>query len=169
MAVKQALIYPNPSLREKCEDVTEEDFKSEEFFKIMQDMVDTLGAYGALGLAAPQIGVNKRMFITNVDNRPQFFINPRIVSSEGSITTREGCLSFPNVFEVVERPAEVSIQAFDADGREFICTLDEIDCVAALHEYDHLDGVLFIDRVSPLKKKMMLKKLAKFKKKFGLK
>jgi len=167
MAVKKVLIYPDKVLRKPCSDVTE--FDTEEFYNMILDMVDTLAAYRALGLSAPQIGISKRVFVTNVDNRPQFFINPRIVRAEGRITEREGCLSFPNVFERVERFAELTIDAIDASGAEFRAQLDGMDAVAAQHEYDHLDGVLFIDNVSPLARKMMIKKLGKFKKKFGLK
>jgi len=166
MATKSVLTYPAKELREKCTNVV--DFTSEEFLTVMQDMVDTLGAYGAIGLAAPQIGVTKRVFITNVDGKPQFFINPRITRKDGSITTKEGCLSFPNVFTRVERASEITIHAIDADGGEFTAELTGMDAVAAQHEYDHLDAVLFIDKVGQLEKSMMLKKLRKVKKKFGI-
>jgi peptide deformylase len=167
MAVKQVVFYPGKVLREKCTDI--EDFASEEFLTLMQDLADTLGAYGALGLAAPQIGVAKRVFVTNVEGQLHYFINPTITRKEGSITTKEGCLSFPATFERIERSSEVAIEAIDADGKEFTCELNGMDAVAAQHEYDHLDGVLFIDKVSILAKKMMLKKLGKFKKKFNIK
>ncbi len=167
MAVKRVVNYPGKVLREKCTDI--EDFTSEEFLALMQDLADTLAAYGAIGLAAPQIGVPRRVFVTNVDGQLHYFINPKIVRKEGSITTKEGCLSFPDVFERIERSSEVSIEAIDADGKEFKCELDGIDAVAAQHEYDHLEGVLYIDKVSILAKKMMLKKLGKFKKKFNIK
>lgn len=166
MAVKKVVFYPGKVLREKCTDI--EDFTSEEFLALMQDLADTLAAYGAIGLAAPQIGVPRRVFVTNVDGQIHYFINPKIIRKEGSITTKEGCLSFPDVFERVERSAEVTIGAIDVDGREFRCELDGIDAVAAQHEYDHLEGVLYIDKVSILAKKMMLKKLSKFKKKFNI-
>ena len=167
--IQKVRTYPDKVLREKCVEYEKEELEGEEFLKLMQDMVDTLGHFKALGLAAPQIGVNKRVFITNVDNRPQFFINPRIVRAEGSITGKEGCLSFPNVFKQITRPNEVTIHAIDVDGREFVCELDGMDATAAQHELDHLDGVLFIDKVSQLKKGFMLKKLAKTKKKYGIK
>lgn len=167
MATKSVVLYPDKVLRKDCSDVV--DFGSEEFYNLILDMVDTLGAYKALGLSAPQIGVSKRVFVTNVDNRPQFFINPRIVRAEGRITEREGCLSFPNVFQRVERFAEITIDAIDPSGAEFRAQLDGMDAVAAQHEYDHLGGVLFIDHVSPLERGMMIKKLRKFKKKFGIK
>jgi peptide deformylase len=167
MALKPVLFYPARELREKCTDI--DDFTSEEFLTLMQDLADTLAGYGAIGLAAPQIGVAKRVFVTNVDGQLHYFINPKITRKEGSITTKEGCLSFPGVFERIERSAEVTIEAIDADGKEFTCELNGMDAVSAQHEYDHLDGVLFIDKVSLLVKKMMLKKLGKFKKKFQIK
>ena len=167
MTVKTVVFYPGKVLREKCTDI--EDFTSEEFLALMQDLADTLAAYKAVGLAAPQIGVSRRVFVTNVDGQLHYFINPKIVSKEGSITTKEGCLSFPGVYERVERAEEVTIEAIDVDGKEFKCALDGSDAVAAQHEYDHLDGVLYIDKVSILVKKMMLKKLGKFKKKFQIK
>jgi peptide deformylase len=166
MATKSALTYPAKELRAKCTNVV--DFTSEEFLTLMQDLVDTLGAYGALGLAAPQLGVNKRIFLTNVDGKPQFFINPRISRRKGRITTKEGCLSFPNVFARVERHSEITIHAIDADGGEFKAELTGMDAVVAQHEYDHLDGVLFTDKVGRLEKSMMLKRLRKVKKKFGI-
>jgi peptide deformylase len=167
MALKPVVFYPGKALRSECTDI--DDFTSEEFLALMQDLADTLAGYGAIGLAAPQIGVAKRVFVTNVEGQLHYFINPKITRKEGSITTKEGCLSFPGVFERIERSAEVSIEAIDADGKEFTCELNGMDAVSAQHEYDHLDGVLYIDKVSILVKKMMLKKLSKFKKKFNIK
>jgi len=167
MAIQDVLLYPNKVLRQDCSDVAE--FDTEEFYHLILNMVDTLASYKALGLAAPQIGIPKRIFVTNVDNQPLFFINPRVVRAEGSITKKEGCLSFPNVFQRVERFAEITIDAIDPTGAEFRAQLDGMDAVAAQHEYDHLGGVLFIDHVSPLERKMMVKKLSKFKKKYNIK
>jgi peptide deformylase len=167
IAVKRVLFYPARELREKCTDI--EDFTSDEFLALMQDLANTLASYGAIGLAAPQLGVPKRVFVTFVEGQLHYFINPKITRKEGSITTKEGCLSFPGVFERIERFSEVTIEAIDADGKEFTCELNGMDAVSAQHEYDHLDGVLFIDKVSILLKKMMLKKLGKFKKKFNIK
>jgi peptide deformylase len=167
MTLKRALYFPNSILRAYCTDVV--DFTSQEFLELMQDLGDTLNGYGALGLAAPQLGVAKRVFATKVDDQVHFFINPQITRREGSITTKEGCLSFPGVFERIERSAEITIEAIDADGQEFKCELSGQDAVAAQHEYDHLGGVLFIDKVGLLAKKLMLKRLSKMKKKYGVK
>lgn len=164
--MRNLIYYPSEILRTNCEEVTEEDFKSEEFLQFLTDMVDALAMHKAIGIAAPQLGLNKRVFLNNVDDRPQFFINPKIVQSEGTVRMKEGCLSFPNTFVYVERAAEITIDAVDADGREFRACLDDLDAVAAQHELDHLNGVLFIDHVSHLERQMLLKKIAKFKKKF---
>ena len=146
MTVRDIVFYPDKRLREKCSPVV--DFTSKEFLKLTQDMVDTLGHYKAIGLAAPQIGVNKCIFIINLDEKPQFFINPVIwVQDKGSITTKEGCLSFVNVFERIERAREVIIEATDVDGIDFKCILTGKDSVAAQHEFDHLNGKVLIDRV----------------------
>lgn len=166
--MRNLIYYPNEILRTNCEEVTEEDFQSEEFLGFLTDMVDALAAHQAIGISAPQLGLNKRVFLNNVDDRPQFFINPMIVHSEGTIRTKEGCLSFPNTFVYVERSSEVTIDAVDADGREFRASLDDLDAVAAQHELDHLNGILFIDHVSSLERKFLLKKLSKFEKKFVL-
>jgi peptide deformylase len=166
MSVKKVLLYPAKELREESSDI--EDLTSEEFLSLMQDLADTVGTYGAMGLSAPQIGVRKNVFVTNVDGKLQYFINPRITRSDGSITSREGCLSFPNVFELIDRFNEITIEAIDVDGREFNAELSGPDAVVAQHEFDHLSGVLFIDKVSAIKRGFMLKKLQKVKKKFNL-
>jgi peptide deformylase len=166
MAVRKVVFYPDSILRELCTDI--EDFGSEEFLSLMQDLIDTMSAYGGVGISAPQIGVPKRVFVTAVDERPQYFINPKVVRAEGSITSKEGCLSFPTVFANIERYNEFSMEAVDVDGKEFKCQLDGPDAVAAQHEFDHLNGVLFIDKVSSLTKSFMLKRLKKFKKKFNI-
>lgn len=166
MTVQKVLIYPDKGLREKAKEVR--DFESEEFRNLLTDLKDTLKHYDATGLAATQIGVNLRVFLTYVDDRFMFYINPRYLEKEGSITAKEGCLSFPGVFENIERAEEVMIHAINEDGKEFQCTLDGLDGIAAQHEFDHLDGVLFIDHVSHLKRNMMLKRLKKIKKRYKL-
>lgn len=163
MTVKQVLVYPDSSLRETCEPV--EDFEGDDLKELLEDLRDTLSAYNAEGLAAPQIGVNKRVFVTRNGDDIRVFINPKLVDTDGEIKSNEGCLSFPSVYEVVNRYEDLTITAQDEQGEEFTLSLDEFDAVAVQHEYDHLDGVLFIDRVSNLKKRYMLKKLNKYKKK----
>lgn len=158
--------YPDNRLRTKCDDLTEEEFKTEECLTNLTSMVDHLAVHKALGIAAPQIGWNKRIFLNNVDDQPQFFINPVVVKQEGEVRMKEGCLSFPNLFVYVNRYQSITIDALDADGKEFRACLTDLDAVCAQHELDHLDGVLFIDRVGKLEQRLIRKKIAKFKKKF---
>lgn len=161
MTVQQVLTYPDERLRQKCEPV--EDVLDEEVIQLIQDLKDTCMVYRAHGLAAPQIGVNKRVFVTHLGTiEPTVFINPEIIDPEDPDTPlKEGCLSFPGVEAVVKRFGDVTIRALNEEGEEVTYALDGIEAVAVQHEYDHLDGVLFIDRVSALQKRMMLKKLAK--------
>ena len=163
---KPLVYYPDKLLRQKCEDVDEEMFKSAEFLELMTDMIEALAAYKAVGISAPQLGKLLNVFLLNIDDKPMFFINPKIVHTEGKIRMREGCLSFPGVSLYVERAESITIDAIDVDGREFRGVLDELDAVAAQHEMDHLNGVLFLDHVSKLEQKMVKKRLAKVKKKF---
>lgn len=158
--------YPDNRLRAKCSDLTEEEFKTEECLTKLTAMVDQLAIHKAIGIAAPQIGWEKRIFLLNVDNQPQFFINPVIVKQEGQTRMKEGCLSFPHLYIYVNRSQSITIDAVDADGKEFRASLTDLDAVAAQHELDHLDGVLFLDRVGQLEQRMIRKKIAKFKKKF---
>lgn len=173
--IKPILIYPDKRLRETSKEVA--DLTSEEFKQLCKDMEDTLNHYGAQGLSAIQIGVPLRVFVTMIDTKhdppvrpePKFFVNPKIVTKTGSTSFREGCLSFPGVEEAIPRASEVHIQALDKAGEEFILDLsvehDGIEAIAVQHEMDHLDGVLFVDRVSKLKKTFMLKSLKNYRKK----
>jgi peptide deformylase len=163
MSVKQILYYPNQQLRKQAEQV--EEFDNEELQELIVDLRDTVLAYRAHGLAAPQLGINKRVFVIHTEEEPKVFVNPRIVETEGTRKMKEGCLSFPTVEEIVERAEEVTISAQNESGESFIAYCDELEAVAVQHEYDHLDGILFIDRVSNLKKRYMLKKLKKLTKK----
>jgi peptide deformylase len=159
MTIKQVLIYPNKALREQS--VPVEDFEAEEFKQLIVDLKDTVEAYRAHGLAAPQLGVNKRVFVTNTGSGVKYFVNPVISEEDGSVKNNEGCLSFPGVSELIDRFEEITITAQDETGKEFTCCMDELDAVALQHEFDHLNGVLFIDLVSTLKKRYMLRKLQK--------
>lgn len=165
MAVKQVVTYPSKTLREVSTPI--EDFESEEFKTLCEDLADTLHAHRAHGLAAIQIGVPKRVFIINGDQGVQFFVNPEYVETDGTVKWREGCLSFPGIEETIDRHEEVTMKAHDENGREFTVCMDELEAVAVQHEFDHLDGVLFIDKVSRLKKRFMLKKLKKRQKRYG--
>ena len=163
MAIKNILIYPDEGLRCKSDYI--KDLSSEECVQVVQDLKDTLVHTKAHGLAAPQIGVFLRAF-ASMDNNGKItvYLNPEIKEKEGNVRWQEGCLSFPGVLEYIQRFECITIKAFNEDGEEFIHCLEDLEAIAAQHEYDHLDGVLFIDRVSKLKQRYMLKKLAKVKK-----
>ena len=166
MAVQGILIYPHPKLTEPCTPV--EDFESDEFKALVMDLRDTAEQRGAQGLAAPQLGELKRVFVTKDSDSGEYkvFVNPTLELEGDRVRNREGCLSFPGLLELVERPEEVTITAKDEEGKEFTVYADDVESVAIQHEYDHLDGILFTQRVSPLVRRFMLKRLKKIKKKY---
>jgi len=142
-----------------------------ELGKLVRDLIDTARINNAHGLAAPQIGVFKRVFVTKTDDQAfKVFINPVVTVEEGTPLSRnkEGCVSFPGVLQWVRRPEECSVTALGLDGLEFTVDFDELDAIAVQHENDHLDGILFIDHVSKLEKRYVLKKLIKIKKRYNL-
>lgn len=135
-----------------------------EVLALIDDMVETMHAYDGIGLAAPQVGVPIRVFVYDLREPelvPGVLINPEIVQSEGLVKEAEGCLSIPNLSEVVERAADVVVRALDRDGEETRIEASGLLSRCLQHEIDHLDGVLFIDRVSPLKRRLLLGKWGK--------
>ncbi len=158
MQILDIVTYPDKRLRQVAEPVTEFD---EELQEQVQSMVLTCQVYRAQGLAAPQVGINKRIFVAVDSGQPQVYINPKIIEAEGTQRMQEGCLSFPGVHEVIERAEDVTVTFQDEEGEERIMCMDGLEAVAVQHELDHLDGILFIDKVSQLKKRLMLKKLQK--------
>lgn len=149
MAIRKVLKYGEKSLRERSKEVAKVSRKVQ---ALVDDLIDTLYAINAVGLAAPQIGVNQRVFVIDVamDNEPPcpyVFINPKIIKKSGAMNSCEGCMSFPEVFIDVRRYENVTVKALDRNGRPFI--LDgkngELLAKAIQHEFDHLDGILFID------------------------
>ena len=162
MALLDIRLMGDPILREECAEVEEID---DELRRLAQDMFDTMYDAEGVGLAAPQVGITKRLIV--VDPReegvtPRALVNPRVVEA-GDETDRaeEGCLSIPGLREVVERQATVVVEAEDLDGETVRIDADGLHARVLLHEIDHLNGVLFLDRVSPLKRKMLLKKWKK--------
>ena len=161
MAVRDIRILGDSALRVRCEDVASID---DEIRQLVDDLTQTMYAADGIGLAAPQVGIPLRVFVYDVrepDIEPGVVINPRIVEAGGTIRDTEGCLSIPGLNETVERYAEVVVEGLDREGREIRIEARDLLSRCLQHENDHLDGILFIDRLSPLKRKLLLNKWAK--------
>jgi len=163
MAIRDILKYPDPRLREVAKPVA---VVTDETRKLVDDMAETMYAAPGCGLAATQIGVTLRIFVIDVatEDEPsdlRVFINAEIFELDGTQTWNEGCLSFPGVSEEIKRAERVKVRALDRNGSPFELEADGLLAVAVQHENDHLDGVLMIDKLSALKKRMMSRKLAK--------
>jgi peptide deformylase len=163
MAIREILVYPDPRLREVAQPVTQVD---EEIRTLVEDMAETMYAAPGVGLAATQIGVARRVFVIDIASEDEpsnllVFINPELFDLDGVQTYREGCLSFPGVAEDIKRAARVRVRALDRDGNPFELEAEGLLAVAVQHENDHLDGELMIDRVSPLRRRLMSRRLAR--------
>ena len=134
-----------------------------EYLKIAGDLINTLHAEKGLGLAGPQVGLLERIFVIHIEgDEPRVFINPSIIeTSQETLKYEEGCLSIPGIYTDVIRPRAVKIQAWNEKGRPFTLEADGLIARVILHEYDHLDGVLFIDRISEQKRNRILAKIEK--------
>ncbi len=144
MALRNILRDTDPTLRKKCRAVTDFD---ERLHILLDDMHDTLVLADGAGLAAPQVGVLRRVAIVSVDGDFYELINPEIVATEGEETSPEGCLSVPGVCGTVSRPRKVTVEALDRNGNKFRATGEGLLARAFCHEIDHLDGVIFTDKV----------------------
>ena len=170
MALKTILTAPDPRLKKKASAVASVDA---EVRQLMDDMLETMYAAPGIGLAAPQIGELKRVVVLDIDREdvktgPLCMANPEIIeASDEDATYVEGCLSVPEHYSDVVRPAKVTVRYLDRDGetREMACEGLLATCVQ--HEIDHLDGILFIDHISALKRNMILRKLLKARKEQG--
>ena len=163
MAERPIVIYGDPVLREVTQPVGEID---REVKDLVSDMVDTLKSARGLGLAASQVGAAKRLFIVDltaidVNGSLKVFINPEIVETEGEIEMEEGCLSFPDMYLKITRPERVKVRATDLDGNRFEMSADGVSARAILHEYDHTQGKLFVDYLSPLARTLIRGRLRK--------
>lgn len=159
--VREVLIYPDPELKQKAKAVAKVD---DDIRALVQDMVDTMYAEKGVGLAATQIGVHKRIIV--IDASPQqpgeklrVFINPELLEADGRTKFTEGCLSIPGETEEIERFLKVSVRALDENGDSFELEAEGLLSIALQHEMDHLDGVLFVDRLSSLKRGSIRKKM----------
>lgn len=167
MSQRKIVIEPDPILREKSEILEKVD---DELRNLLDDMLETMYAAPGIGLAAVQVGVLKRLIVIDISKEkekknPLFLINPEIISkSKKTSIHEEGCLSLPGHFAEIERPAECQIKFIDYDGKEQELKANGLLATCIQHEIDHLNGVLFIDYLSKLKKDMIVKKLIKYKK-----
>lgn len=164
MARLQILEYPDPRLRTRAKPVEVFD---QALAKLVADMFETMYEAPGVGLAATQVDVHKRLIVMDVseDKRsPQVFINPEILTTEGVGTGEEGCLSVPGIFDEVKRAAKVRARAQDATGKFFEVDLDALGAVCLQHEMDHLEGKLFVDYLSDMKRERIRKKLDKDRK-----
>ncbi|MBT3475980.1 peptide deformylase [bacterium] len=154
-------IYPDPILLENCNDVVNID---EDLVSTAKEMIDTMKSVEGIGLAAPQVGILQRFFVCidfSDENREEslVLINPQITKKEGRIESKEGCLSIPGFYEYVYRYENIEIKALDLDGKEVVYNPQGLQSVVFQHEYDHLDGILFPDRMSQIKKDIFMKKI----------
>lgn len=144
MAIRQIRIDDDPILRKKSRVIEEID---ERIKTIVEDMIETMNKADGVGLAAPQVGILKRLCVIDVGDGPMIFINPTILSSEGEQVDEEACLSLPEQSGFVKRPESLVVEATDLEGTVFQLFCSDLLARAVCHELDHLDGILFIDRV----------------------
>tara|TARA_B100001109_G_scaffold208374_1_gene175841 strand:+ start:108 stop:632 length:525 start_codon:yes stop_codon:yes gene_type:complete len=164
MSIKTIITEPNKILRQKSKDVISVGRDEQ---KLMDDMLDTMYAANGIGLAAIQIGIPKRIIVMDIsksdeNKKPMFFVNPIIKNKDKELSIyEEGCLSVPNYFAEIERPKKCDVEYLDYNGNKKILNAEGLFATCIQHEMDHLEGILFIDYLSKLKKTMIIKKLSK--------
>ena len=162
--LRKILTEPDPILRKKCEPLEKVDTNTR---KLMDDMLATMYAAPGIGLSAVQVGILKRLVVIDISRdeekkNPIFLINPEIINQSKKISVyEEGCLSIPGQFAEIERPAECTLKYIDYNGKEKELKADGLLATCIQHEVDHLNGILFIDHLSKLKKDLILKKTKK--------
>ncbi|KAE9538425.1 peptide deformylase [Ursidibacter maritimus] len=164
MAVLDVLIYPDDNLAKVCQPVEKVD---DELRQFIDDMFDTMYQQEGIGLAAPQVNVLKRVITIDIegDKTNQIvLINPEILESSGETGIEEGCLSIPGCRALVPRKEKVTVKALNRQGEEFILNADGLLAICIQHEIDHLNGVLFVDHISQLKRQRIKEKMQKLKK-----
>jgi peptide deformylase len=167
MARLPILEYPDPRLRIRAEPVTKFDI---ELKTLVADLFETMYAAPGIGLAATQVDVHKRLLVCDIgaeSKQPYCLINPEIVSAEGKTNSEEGCLSVPEYYDFVDRAAVIRVRAFDTEGKPFELTAEGMLAVCIQHEMDHLEGKLFVDYLSELKRERLKKKASKKAKRAG--
>lgn len=160
--------YPDEVLLTVGKPVGDDEF-NDDLKQLVGDMFETMEKAGGVGLAAPQVGVSKRLFVMDVAREDKtrerrVFINPEIVHIEGEQIGDEGCLSFPGVFQVVKREMRVIARARDVKGDEFEADVSELAARCVLHETDHCDGIVFLDRMTSLKRELAKRKIKRLQK-----
>ena len=167
MSILKIIKYPEPILKEMCEPVEK---ISKELEKLLDDMAETMYAAPGLGLAAPQVGVLKRVIVVDVSSKEEGqkrelfqIINPKISKKEGAIEYEEGCLSIPNFYQIMKRAEKIVIEGLDKKGKQISIEAEGLLAICLQHEIDHLDGKLIIDKASPLKRKIYLDQVKKKK------
>ena len=161
MAKLTILEYPDPRLRTRAKPVAAVD---DALRKVFDDMLETMYAAPGVGLAATQVDVHRRFMVIDISeekDQPLVFVNPEILARDGEQNSEEGCLSVPTVFAKVSRAERIRVRALDRDGKAFELDAEGLLAVCIQHEMDHLDGKLFVDYLSPLKREMVRKKLQK--------
>ncbi len=165
MALREVVQFPDPRLKLVSKPITQ---ITDEIRELAADMIEVMYDEPGIGLAAPQVGASVRMFVIDtawsddeVGRHPVVVINPEISEREGRITWDEGCLSVPDYNAVVERDARITLRGLDLDGNPIVEHAEGLRAVCIQHEVDHLDGILFIDRISRLKRGLYVKKRRK--------
>ena len=164
MAIRTILEFPDPRLRTRAQPVTVFDSA---LHRVIDDMLETMYAAPGIGLAATQVDVHQRLIVIDVSadkSEPLILINPEILASEGQIESEEGCLSVPGYFDEVKRASKIRLRACDRDGKLFERDCEELLAVCVQHEMDHLEGKLFVDYLSSLRRERLRKKLEKERK-----
>jgi peptide deformylase len=165
MAILNILHYPDPRLREKALPVEE---VNSEIKQLVADMFETMYEAPGIGLAATQANIQKRIIVIDISenkSEPHCFINPEIIESDGSEEMEEGCLSVPGIYEKVQRAEHIKVRALDREGKTFEMEADGLLSVCIQHEMDHLEGKLFVDYLSELKRQRIRKKIEKLRQK----
>lgn len=163
MALLEILHFPDPRLRKKARPVDKVD---DQIRQTVGDMLETMYAAPGIGLAATQVNIQQQIIVMDVSenkNAPLCLINPVIVTKEGNEEMQEGCLSVPGIFETVQRAEKITVKALDENGNAITQEANGLLAVCIQHEMDHLDGLLFVDYLSPLKRERIKKKLLKQK------
>jgi len=163
MAVRTILHYPDLRLRERGRKV---EAITDELKQLIDDMAETMYSAPGVGLAATQVGEPWQVFVVDCASEGEpsdlrVFVNPEIVATEGTTASEEGCLSFPGAREEIERAQKVRVRSQDRNGKWFELEAEGLLAIAIQHEYDHLQGVLMIDRLGPLKKRLLHRKMVK--------